>query len=346
MAWAIMPKTASSPKARHASSEGASSALEQLPNVSSTSSSDGKKRQLARPAYRSFRISKRLRHKRPKVAGSFRLLKRSIATLFKRKRLFFSIVLVYLVLTIVLVKGFGLTSNISELRDTIDELLGGNFSKFLSGVTLFGVLLSNISATSGGQASSYQLILLVTVSLAFIWALRHTLSPESKKQKLTVRDAFYDGEYPLVPFLLVLLVIGLQLLPTVVASFLYSITISGGLAVAMIEKVLWIIIISLLVLLSLYMVTSSIFALYIVTLPGVRPMQALRSARELVRYRRGSIMRKLLFLPVALLVISAIIVIPVILVSPVAAEWLFFVLSMIGLAVIHSYLYILYRELL
>lgn len=340
-----MPNIAPS-KTKH-TSLGGTTRPNKSSSASSTTASSSKKRQIAKPTYKSFRLSKRLRHTRPKVTGSFRLFKRSIVTLLKRKRLFFTIVLVYLVLTIVLVKGFGLTSNIPELKNTLNDLFGGSFSGLLSGVTLFSVLLSNINTTSGGaQAGSYQLILLVTVSLAFIWALRHTLNPESRKQKLTARDAFYNGEYPLVPFVLLLLVIGLQLLPVAAASFLYSTVLSGGLAVTIIEKVLWIMIIFLLVLLSLYMITSSIFALYIVTLPDVRPMQALRSARELVRYRRWSIMRKLLFLPVALLVVAGIIVIPVILVAPAVAEWLFFFLSMVGLAVLHSYLYTLYRELL
>jgi hypothetical protein len=94
------------------------------------------------------------------------------------------------------------------------------------------------------------------------------------------------------------------------------------------------------------MVSSSVFALYIVTLPDVTPMQALRSARELVRHRRWSIARKVLFLPVSLLVIAAAIMIPVILLLTPASEWAFFVLSMFSLAVIHSYMYGLYRELL
>lgn len=341
-----MPKAAASSKTKHSSITGTSSPARKS-STASKAPGNSKKRQIARPTYRSLRLSKRLRHKQPKVMGSFRIFKQSIATLLKRKRLFLTIVLVYLVLTIVLVKGFGLTSNISDLKDTLSDLFSGSFSELLRGVALFSILLSNIGTTSGGaQAGPYQLILLVTVSLAFIWALRHTLSPGSKKQKLTARDAFYNGEYPLVPFLLILIVIGLQLLPIAVAGFLYSTVLGGGLAVTVIEKALWIVMIFLLVLLSLYMVTSSIFALYIVTLPDVRPMQALRSARELVRYRRWSIIRKLLFLPIALLIIAAVIIVPLILVAPVVAEWLFFVLSMCGLAVLHSYLYTLYRELL
>jgi hypothetical protein len=142
------------------------------------------------------------------------------------------------------------------------------------------------------------------------------------------------------------MVIGLQLLPLVFANFLYGVVFVGGLAVTALEQGLWGLLIGLLVLLTMYMITSSVFALYIVTLPNVRPMQALRSARDLVRYRRWVVMRKVLFLPVALLVASALLVVPIIIVSPALAEWVFFGLSMTGLAVAHSYFYHLYRELI
>ncbi|MCA9330545.1 hypothetical protein KC957_00710 [Candidatus Saccharibacteria bacterium] len=303
-------------------------------------------RQLARPKYRSFRLSKRLRHPRPKVLGSFKILKKSVKTLGKRKLFFLGIVAIYLILTIVLVKGFGVSGQIGDLKDTITDVFQGQFSRFTTGLALFGVLLSNVTSAPSDQANAYQTILLVTTSLAVIWGLRQNLSPENARVKLQVRDAFYKGMYPLVPFLLVLLVIGLQLLPVALGGFLYSTVIGGGLAVTTLEKAIWIILVSTLVLFSLYMLTSSIFALYIVTLPEVRPLQALRSARELVRHRRWVIMRKLLFIPVALLLIAGVIIIPLILLSATVAEWVFFVLSMVSLVVLHSYLYTLYRELL
>jgi hypothetical protein len=94
------------------------------------------------------------------------------------------------------------------------------------------------------------------------------------------------------------------------------------------------------------MLCSSLFALYIVCLQGTDPMAALRAARELVRYRRWTILRKIIFLPLALLVCGAALTIPAIfLITPVAGV-VFFVLSMIGLTVAHCYMYRLYRELL
>lgn len=301
-------------------------------------------RKVKQPTYKSFRMSKRIKLSNETVTGSFRLFARSLRLLKSQWRLFGGIIFIYLLLTVVLVKGFGVTSNIGELKDTLTELLGGQSARLATSIALFTVLLGNASSAPSEVAGAYQSMLLIIISLVFIWALRQTLA--DKKVKVTVRDGFYKGMYPLIPFLLVLLVIGLQLIPLAVGNFLFTAVIGGGLAVTALEKGLWLILIFLLALLSLYMVTSSIFALYIVTLPDVRPMAALRSARDLARHRRWTIMRKIIFLPLALLTLSAVIIIPILMFSPGMAEWVFFILSMSALAVTHSFLYILYRELL
>jgi hypothetical protein len=301
-------------------------------------------RKLKQSEYRSFRLNKRIKQPKPPIKGAFRLFAQSIHTLRGSWKLIGGIVLVYLILTMVLVKGFGVSSNIGQLKNTIEGVFHGGAGQISEGLTLFSVLLSNVNSTTSDVAGAYQSMLLIIISLALIWALRQSLG--SDKQKPKVRTAFYQGMYPLIPFLVVLVVIGLQLIPLLIANFLYATVITGGLAVTAIEKGLWVVMLGLLGLLSLYMITSSIFGLYIVTLPDVTPLQALRSARDLVRHRRWLIMRKVLFLPVALLVSAAVLIIPLIIVAPAVAEWLFFVLSMLALAIVHSYLYNLYRELL
>jgi hypothetical protein len=203
-------------------------------------------------------------------------------------------------------------------------------------------MTASAGSTSSQETSLYQSILLVIASLALIWTLRQTYA----NKKVKPRQAFYKGMYPLVPFLLVAAVISLQMIPLLMGTLLYAYMIVGGIAVAGIEQAIWWIIIGLLVLLSLYMATSSVFALYIVTLPDMTPMKALRSARELVRFRRMMVMRKVLALPVLLLVFAAIIMIPLIIFITPVAEWIFLVLNMAVLAVVHAYMYALYRELL
>lgn len=183
---------------------------------------------------------------------------------------------------------------------------------------------------------------LIIFSLALVWALRQKQADE----KIRIRDSFYRGMYPLIPVIIVLCVIGLQLLPLYLSSFLFSVVFGGGLAVTALEQVLWAILLFLLVLLSLYLISSSLIALYIATLPNVSPLQALRSARDLVRYRRWVIMRKILFLPLAMLVLLGLVVVPLIIISPTLAEWVYVALAALALPVTHSYLYRLYRELL
>lgn len=303
-----------------------------------------KTRRIKVPEYKSFKISKSIKRTDKKIIGSGRLLMKSISTVLKNWKLFGGLVVVYLLLTLILVKGFGLSSQLAELKNSIQDLTSGQSSQIITSLTLFGVLLGNSNATSSDVASTYQSFILVLMSLVIIWSLRHSLA--GKKQKLGVKDAFYKGIYPLIPFLIVLIIIGLQLIPIVSASVIFGLVITGGLAVTLIEQVLWILLLILLALLSIYMVTSSVFALYIVTLPDVKPMQAIRSASELVKNRRWIIMRKVMILPLALLILAAIIIVPIIMVSPVVAEGMFFVISMGGLVLVHSYYYHLYRELL
>ena len=75
-------------------------------------------------------------------------------------------------------------------------------------------------------------------------------------------------------------------------------------------------------------------------------MHALRSARQLVANRRWTIMRKLLFLPVVLFVLAAVIVLPVILFATPVVPLVFYTLSMLLLPMLHGYMYTLYRSLI
>jgi hypothetical protein len=94
------------------------------------------------------------------------------------------------------------------------------------------------------------------------------------------------------------------------------------------------------------MVSGSVFALYIVTLPDIQPRQALRSAKDLVSFRRLVILRKFLFLPILILVVMGLIIVPLILYASAIVPAVFYVLSVLALLFVHTYLYSLYRGML
>lgn len=270
------------------------------------------------------------------LPGSFQLVRRSAAIISKNWQLFGGILLVYAVLNVFFASSISSVSNaISYLRSSIDadHSLGGAISGF-SG-------LFNGSGAAGSAANSAAVILLVLLeSLVLIWALRHILAGK----KVSIKQAYYSAGGPLVPFLLIVFVLILQLLPLTAGSLVFSAVVavsSSGLAQSLagavyIALAAW----------TIYMISASIFSVYIVTLPGTQPLEALRSSTRLVRFRRWPVIRKILFLPIFIVLAMAIITVPLIIAAPWLAAPLFYVFGIVSLLFAHTYLYSLYRSLL
>ncbi len=305
------------------------------------------KKATVKPAPRVRRLDRRGRKKAVKtsthVRGGMKLLGRSLKHLWQHRKLFFGIFLIHLVLYVFLVRGLATGFQLGETQEYLRELFGDELGTAETGVTLLSVLASTAGSAASDAGGVYQLVLLVLVSLAVIWSLRHSFE---QKGQVKVRDAFYAGTAPFVPFLLVGLIMMLQLVPALITTSLYGIVSSNGIAVGAIEQIGWFVLLLLGVGISFFWLSSSLFALYIVTLPNMTPLAALRSARRLVRYRRWLIVRRLLIFPLIVLVFFLLVFFPLVLVAPLAAELLFMVLSLGGLIVFHSYFYALYRELL
>jgi hypothetical protein len=296
---------------------------------------DAQPRKLKTPKYQSFRLQKKLT--KPQVVSlpsSFKLLKRSIGTLKTHWKLFGGIVVVYAVLNLLLVQSF-FGIDIGAIRENIGNAVTG-WNKFASAFSSVTYMFSN--SGTANSSSAYRVSLMAVGSLAVIWGLRQVLAGN----KVRIRDAFYQGMYPLVPFLLIFLVLSVQLVPLAGALYLfYMVGASGGM-----EVILWALVLASLVALTLYMLSASLFALYVVCLPNMQPLEALRSATDLVRHRRLPVVRRILFLPLALGVIVMAVMIPIIFFATHVAVIVFFILLMAGLPVVHSYMYALYRELL
>jgi len=278
---------------------------------------------------------------RSKLSPAYKLFVQACQLLVRHWRFLGGILLVYAVLNIVLLGGAD-ASNLQSTKATLTGVAQGHLDKLSTGLSLFTFLISSSSSASGAAASAYQTMWLLLVSVVFIWGLRQVYAGHTVR----VRDAFYLGTYPIVPFILILFVIGLQLTPLVVGGAAYSMLVGGHIVLGFLEQLAALVGFLLLAGWSFYMLCSSIFALYIVTLQDMTPMEALRSASDLVRFRRWVVFGKLLFLPVVLFIITAAIIIPLSVFVTSLATFVFFILSVIGVGVLHSYLYALYREML
>jgi hypothetical protein len=299
-------------------------------------------RKLPVPKYKTLRLSKRIKHPAPKLPSAFKLFKQSSRTLLSNWKLFTGIIFVYGILHILLVRGLGNGLDLASFKSNINSLFSSSYGSLGTSIALFGYLLGSSGSTITEAGNVYQFFLLIITSTVLIWALRQIYAGK----KTTIRESYYKGPYPLVPFVLILSVMTLQLIPLWIGSTVYSVVINNGLAATSAEKFLWLLLLICTGLLSLYMLSSSIFSLYIVTLPDMTPMRALRSARQLVLNRRAEVIRKIIFLPFVLILLGAIIIVPILVWATGIAEPVFIAVGIIALAIIHSYFYTLYRALL
>lgn len=278
-----------------------------------------------------------------KVPSGFRLLRMSLTHIWGNRKLFVIILLIYAALYFVLVKGLATNFQLSTAREQIESSLGEDANSLAVGPALMAALITSTSSAVSESAGVYQALLLIIFSLVIIWTLRQTMEV---KAKVRLGDAFYKGSAPLVQYILVMLAVFLQSIPALLGGTLYSVVSNNGIAVSGLEKIIWFLFLLISIGISVYMISASLFATYIVTLPGVRPLRALRSARKLVRFRRFMVIRKVIFFPIVAGLFMLLAFWPLVLYVPVAAEVTFIAFTIFMLLLTHAYYYTLYREML
>lgn len=280
--------------------------------------------------------------KRTPILGSFKLTWQVVGTLRKFWKPLAGIVVVYLILNIVFASGVSnLSSAVSTIKDNLNSS-GSQSHPLTAAFSGFTSLVGSAGSSGSATGSVLQSVLIVLESLVIIWALRQLLAGAS----IGVKQAYYQSTGQLVPFLLVVVVIIIQLLPITLGSAGLSLVLTSLASSSGVITLIFVFLFTLLAGWSLYMVSGSIFALYIVTLPDMQPRRALKSAKNLVIFRRMAVMRRVIFLPIFILAVMGLLIVPLILVFTPLVAPLFYVLSMLAILFVHAYLYSFYRNLL
>lgn len=271
------------------------------------------------------------------LSSARQLLQRSHATLWTHKKVFLAILAIIGVAQAFIVQGI-VRTDFASVHNEVQSVFG---TRSVSGgfVSYIYLLGSSDQASGAGLA---QFCFTVLAVLAIVWALREVASGKVPR----VRDAFYKSTTPLIPFVLVSLWGGLQLLPGLTGLWLYSMVVANGIAVHIYEQLLWLAACIALSLISIRWIIGTTFALMIVTLPDIAPLAAIRSARTLVSGRRVKIVGRFLFLSVVLAGAVSILMVPAIIVVPVVVPVLFYCVSLLALVYVVTYTYELYKELL
>lgn len=283
---------------------------------------------------------------RPPLSSSWATARRAIGSLWQQGEFFVGLAVVYLLLDLLFVQSLA-QFDISKIKIALNmtDSMHPNILSQTFGV--YSSLFTKAATGSNDAGGAYHFFIVTLISLVTIYALRHIYSTKAKRVKpLDLKLSIYQSTGQLVPFLLVMGIMAVQLLPLIAAVYLTMIMVSGSIIIGASQQAVAALIVVIISVLTAFWIARTIIALYIVTLPDMQPMEAFGKAKELVNGRRFSVGRKILALPVGLFVAAAIIVVPCLLLWGPLAQWVFFMLTGFGVIVVHAYLYTLYRELL
>ncbi|HEY1085564.1 MAG TPA: hypothetical protein VGE34_02450 [Candidatus Saccharimonadales bacterium] len=274
---------------------------------------------LARRPHRSFRQTKRRDYKRSlKLPGYFSFTWYVFSSLNKRKKTYLLLLLLSSLTTMMLV-GVGSQENFEILsgilRDTGTSIFEGGWGD----VGKAGLLLATgITGNFSSQLTEVQQVFAVFIGLltwlALVWLLRAQLAGQTPR----LRDALYNSGAPIVSTTLLFLLLLLQALPAAIAIIAYTAAVSTGFLSSGVVAMVFFLVVFLSVVLSLYLVTSTFLALVVVTLPGMYPWRALRTAGDLVVGRRLRILLRLIWMAVTIAILWILAMIPIVLL----ASWL------------------------
>lgn len=313
---------------------------------------------MARRPHRSFKLTKRRDYIRPLVLpGNFSFTSEVTKTLWKYKNTFLLLSAVYIALYALLV---GIQSQdiyttlTNTLKETSGEALSGNWGAIEQAGLLFVTIAS--SGVSGEATEAQQIFSILTFLMAWlatVWLLRNLLAGH----KVKLRDGLYNSGAPLFAILCISFFIAVQLIPIAIAALGYNAASTSGLIDAGgAGAMLFWIGAALLTVLSLYWITSSLFAMIVVTLPGMYPYRAIQTAGDIILGRRIKILLRWLWMALVIAVTWILVLIPTILLDMgikslwPAVAWLpivpVAVLVMAGLTTIWTtaYVYLLYRK--
>lgn len=310
--------------------------------------------------HKSFRRSYREDYLRQtKTPGLLSHAMTTFQVIFKHWKTFLPMIGVMALMYIILV---GLLSEdvYQQFQDSIDQTSAelangeiGNFAK--AGLLLLSTITTGGLDTGMGESQMiFMLLLFLIMWLVTIYLLRHFMAGGKPR----LRDGLYNALSPLISTLLVFVVIFIQAIPLMLVVITYSAAVATGFLSTPFYALVYFIFAALMILISAYLLSSSLMALVAVTAPGLYPMKALFSASDLMNGRRTKLLIRVIFLLIVVALIYVVTMTPIILLDLLlkgAWEWLygvpivpFFLLIVTCFVFIYgtAYLYRYYRWLL
>lgn len=265
--------------------------------------------------HKSFRRSYREDYHRDiEVPGIMYHIFATFRIIFKNWKLFVPFLVIVVVLNAVLV-GIMSETTYTQFQDVLDQtstqLAGGD----VGNVAKAGLLLISTVTTGGlsGESSEaaivFGIIILLIIWLTTIFLLRHRLAGH----KVKLRDGLYNAMTPLISTFVVFAVAIVQCIPIFLLIIVYSAAVQTEFLATPFYALLFFIFAALMVILSGYLLSSSLIALVAVSAPGLYPMKALGAASDLMMGRRVRFILRLVAGALAMVITWVIVMLPLIL---------------------------------
>jgi hypothetical protein len=141
-----------------------------------------------------------------------------------------------------------------------------------------------------------------------IFLLRHRLAGH----KVKLRDGLYNAMTPLISSFLVFVVAVFQCIPIFILIVVFSAAVQTEFLATPFYALVFFIFAALMILLSGYLLSSSLIAFVAVSAPGLYPLKALHTASDLMMGRRIKFIIRLIALFLAMIIMWVVVMLPLI----------------------------------
>ena len=184
------------------------------------------------------------------------------------------------------------------------------FLPLLAIVVLLSILFVGVTNQVGinydASTIVFDIVIFLIIWLTTIFLLRHLLAGN----KVKLRDGLYNAMTPLISTFIVFAVALIQCIPIFLLIVATSAAVQTEFLATPFYALVFFIFAALMILLSAYLLSSSLIALVAVSAPGLYPMKALIVASELMMGRRIKFILRLVALIILLVILWAVIMIP------------------------------------
>ncbi len=247
------------------------------------------------------------------VPGIMQHLVEAFKIIFKNWRLFVPLLILAVVLNVALV-GIMNQATYVQFQETIDQanirMNGegmGSMAK-ATAILLHTVATGGLAGGSSEAATIFGVLIFLLLWLTAIFLVRHILAG----YKIKLRDGLYNAMTPLVSTFVVVVVAAVESIPLFLLLIAYSAAVQTDFLAMPFYALMFLGFAVLMVILSGYLLSSTLMALVAVTAPGLYPGKALKAAADLMMGRRIKMIIRLIALIIAMVAVWAVVMIPLI----------------------------------